>query len=108
MILAESRLLCRAALFLWKMPLSATESITDWAVLKSSAALPLSPAVTAFCTFLITVRKRVRSDEFAAFRPTSWRARLRPEARRTVFFLAFAEVAMAIEPVFDEAVEYSS
>jgi hypothetical protein len=25
---------------------------------------------------------------------TSWRARLRPEARRTVFFLAFAEVAM--------------
>ena len=55
--LAARRLLWRAALFLWKRPLSATESITGWAVLKSSAALALSPASTAFCTFLMTVRK---------------------------------------------------
>ena len=51
--LADRRLLWRAALFLWKMPLSATESITLWACLNSSAALALSPATTAFCTFLI-------------------------------------------------------
>jgi hypothetical protein len=70
------------------------ESITDCAALKSSAALVLSPAVTAFCTFLTTVRNFERSAVLAALRCTSWRARLRPEAMRTVFFLAFAVVAM--------------
>jgi len=64
--LAAKRLLWRAALFLWKMPLSATESITGWAVLSSSAALALSPVSTAFCTFLITVRKCERSAVLAA------------------------------------------
>jgi ferredoxin len=86
--LAARRLFRRAALFLWKMPLSATESITLWADLKRSAALALSPPATAFCTFLTTVRKRERSEVLAALSTTSWRARLRPEARRTVFFLA--------------------
>ena len=60
----------------------------------SSVALALSPAVTAFCTFLITVRNFERSAVLAALSLTSWRARLRPEARRTVFFLALDEVAM--------------
>ena len=44
----DKRLLWRAALFLWNRPLSATESITLWAVAKSSVALALSPANTAF------------------------------------------------------------
>jgi hypothetical protein len=39
--LADRRLLWRAALFLWNMPLSATESITLWAALKSSDRLGL-------------------------------------------------------------------
>ena len=51
---------------------------------------------SAFCTFLTTVRNFERSDVLAAFRTTSWRARLRPDARRTVFFLAFEEVAMLL------------
>ena len=46
--LADNRLLWRAALFLWNRPLSATESITDWADLNSSAAFALSPATTSF------------------------------------------------------------
>jgi hypothetical protein len=54
----------------------------------------LSPPATAFCTFFTTVRKRERSEVLAALSTTSWRARLRPEARRTVFFLALDEVAM--------------
>src|SRR6185295_4029407 len=61
LILAARRLLWRAALFLWKMPLSATESITGWAILNSAAGTALSPPATAlsmaFCTFLMTVRK---------------------------------------------------
>src|SRR5690349_4201459 len=76
------------------MPLSATESITLCADLKISVAFALSPATTAFWTFLITVRNFERSAVFAAFSLTSWRARLRPEAMRTVFFLALEEVAM--------------
>src|SRR6185503_9251677 len=92
---AARRLLWRAALFLWKMPLSATESITGWAILNSAAGAALSPPVTAlsmaFCTFLMTVRKCERSAVFCAFSFTSWRARLRPDARRTVFFLALDE-----------------
>ena len=76
------------------MPLSATESITGCAVLKSSAALALSPAATAFCTFLMTVRNFERRAVFAALSFTSWRARLRPDAMRTVFFFALEVVAM--------------
>jgi hypothetical protein len=56
--------------------------------------LALSPAATAFCTFLTTVRNFERSAVLAALSLTSWRARLRPEAMRTVFFLALDEVAM--------------
>src|SRR5690606_14129436 len=40
--LADRRLLSRAALFLWKMPLSATVSTMDWALANSSVALALS------------------------------------------------------------------
>src|SRR5690349_8512677 len=69
--LAARRLFWRAALFLWKMPLSATESITLWAALKTSAALAASPAITAFCTFLTAVRNFERSAVLAAFSFTS-------------------------------------
>ena len=97
--LAESRLLWRAALFLWNMPLSATESMTLWASLNRSAALGLSPATTAFWTFLITVRNFERRAELAALSLMSWRARLRPEAIRTVF-LALEEVAICSDLEF--------
>src|SRR4051812_37996603 len=89
--LAERRLLSRAALFLWKMPLSATVSTIDWALAKSSVALALSPAATAFSTFFTAVRYLERSEVFAALSFTSWRARLRPDARRGFFFLGFPE-----------------
>src|SRR6478609_11725903 len=92
--LAARRLLWRAALFLWNRFLSATESITGCATLNSSAALALSPASTAFCTFLITVRNCERSAVLAALSLTSCRARFSPEAMRTVFFLALVAVAM--------------
>ena len=94
MTLAARRLLWRAALFLWNRPLSAIESIVDWADLNRSAALAESPAATAFWTFLMTVRNFERSDELCAFSLTSWRARLRPDARRTVRFLALEEVVI--------------
>ena len=42
----------------------------------------------------MTVRNLERSDELCAFSFTSWRARLRPDARRTVRFLALEEVAI--------------
>ena len=57
---------------------------------------PVAALSSAFCTFLTTVRNFERSDVLAALRTTSWRARLRPDARRTVFFLAFEEVAMLL------------
>src|ERR1035441_10010568 len=91
---AARRLLWRAALFLWKRPLSATESMTGWAALNSSVALALSPASIAFCTFLTTVRKCERIAVLAALSLTSWRVRLRHEAMRTVFFLVLEAVAM--------------
>src|SRR3990167_7453485 len=97
LILADRRLLWRAALFLWKMPLSAIESITLWAVLKASEALALSPAWTALSTPLMAVRNFERSAELAAFSLTSWRTRLRPEAMRTVF-LALDADAMILWP----------
>src|SRR5690349_20695018 len=65
--LADRRLLWRAALFLWKRPLSATESITLCVALKISVAFALSPAATAFWTFLMTVRNFERSAVLAAF-----------------------------------------
>ena len=100
----------RAALFLWKRPLSATESIIGWAVLKSSAALALSPAATAFWTFLTAVRNLERSDVLAALSLTSWRARLRPDARRTVFFLALERLPWMRDPwsCVDDAAKPSS
>ena len=60
------RLLSRAALFLWKMPLSATLSTMLCALAKSSLALVLSPAATAFSTFLTAVRYLERSEVLAA------------------------------------------
>jgi hypothetical protein len=81
-------------LFLWNKPLSAMESITLCADLNRSVALALSPVSTAFCTFFTAVRNFERSEVLCAFSFTSWRARLRPEARRTIFFLALVEVAM--------------
>jgi hypothetical protein len=92
--LADRRLLWRAALFLWKMPLSATESMTDCAAWNSSVAFALSPLMTAYWTFFTTVRNFERREVLAAFSLTSWRTRLRPDAMRTVFFLALEEVAM--------------
>src|SRR4051812_41669692 len=44
----------------------------------------------------MTVRNLERSDELCAFSFTSWRARLRPDARRTVRFLALEEVAIMV------------
>src|SRR5690349_16287667 len=85
------------------MPLSATESITLWADLNSSVAFVLSPDNTAFWTFLTTVRNCERSAVFAALSFTSWRARLRPEAMRTVFFLALEDVAMLLLKVLGGA-----
>ena len=69
--LAARRLLSRAALFLWKMPLSATVSTTLCALAKASAAFTLSPARTAFSTFLTAVRYLERSDVLAALILTS-------------------------------------
>src|SRR3954469_20611130 len=94
--LADRRLLSRAALFLWKMPLSATVSTIDWALAKSSVAFALSPATTAFSTFFTAVRYLERSEVFAALSLTSWRARLRPDARRGFFFLGLAEAMRCI------------
>src|SRR6185369_6748989 len=89
--LAARRLLSRAALFLWKICLSATMSRTLCVLAKASAALVLSPAAAAFSTFFTAVRYFERSDVFAALSLTSWRARLRPDARRGFFFLGLAE-----------------
>ena len=94
MTLAARRLLSRAALFLWKMPLSATVSTTLWAFAKSSAALVLSPARTAFSTFFTAVRYLERSGVFAALSLTSWRTRLRPDARRGFFFLGLVDATV--------------
>ena len=64
--LVDRRLLSRAALFLWKMPLSATVSTTACILPKASVALVLSPASTAFSTFLTAVRYCERSEVLAA------------------------------------------
>src|SRR4249919_1229103 len=89
--LADRRLLSRAALFLWKICLSATVSTMLCALAKSSVALALSPAATAFSTFFTAVRYLERRDVLAELSLTSWRARLRPEARRGFFFLGLAD-----------------
>src|SRR4051812_18259141 len=67
----------------------------DWAFAKASAAFVLSPEAAAFSTFFTAVRYLERRDVFAALSFTSWRARLRPDARRGFFFLVFPE-AMSI------------
>ena len=77
---ADSRLLWRAAAFLWMIFLSAMESMTliearNWAV-----AASLSPAATALRTFLMAVRRRERRLLLWAFSWTAWRARLRADA----------------------------
>ena len=69
--LAAKRLLSRAALFLWKMCLSAMVSTTDCILPNSSLALVLSPAKTAFSTFFTAVRYCERSEVFAALSLTS-------------------------------------
>src|SRR3954452_21943590 len=88
--LAARRLLSRAALFLWKICLSATVSTMLWALAKASVALALSPAATAFSTFFTAVRYLDRSDVFAALSFRSCLTRLRPDARRGFFFLGLA------------------
>src|SRR5688572_6208867 len=89
--LAARRLLSRAALFLWKICLSATMSTMLCALAKASAALALSPEATAFSTFFTAVRYLERSDVLAALSLRSWRTRLRPDARRGFFFLGLAD-----------------
>ena len=96
---AARRLLSRDALFLCTMRLSAVMSITFCAALKESAATALSPPVMALRTALIAVRRRECRLELRAFSLMPWRARLSPEADRTVFFFAFAVVAMMIPPI---------
>jgi len=89
--LVAKRLLSRAALFLWKMPLSAMVSTTACILPNNSAALVLSPARTAFSTFFTAVRYLERSEVLAALILTSWRTRLRPDAKRGFFFLGFPD-----------------
>src|SRR5438105_1675542 len=63
---------------------------------KASAALVLSPEAAAFSTFFTAVRYLERRDVFAEFSLTSWRARLRPDARRGFFFLGFPEAMYVV------------
>src|SRR3990167_9539395 len=101
--LADRRLLSRAALFLWKMPLSAMMSTTPCILEKSSVALVLSPARTAFSTFLTAVRYLERSEVLAAFSLTSWRARLRPDARLGFFFFGLVAMVNFLQMFGDDA-----
>src|SRR2546421_11342896 len=76
LIRAARRLLCRAALFLWMMRLSAIASMTDCSDLNAASAAALSPASIAFWIFLIAVRKVVRRRTFASRWWRDLRARL--------------------------------
>src|SRR5437588_12183631 len=76
LIRAASRLLCRAALFLWMMRLSAIASITDCSDLNAASAAALSPASMALWIFLIAVRSVVRRRTFASRWWRDLRARL--------------------------------
>ena len=57
---ALSRLLWRAALFLWMIPLSAMRSMTGTASVKAARACSASPLLMAAMTFLMLVRTRER------------------------------------------------
>src|SRR6202521_3551219 len=72
---ADRRLLWRAALFLWMIRLSAMRSITLVEVRNTAWAALLSPASTAFFTFLIAVRSVVRRLALCARAFLDWRAR---------------------------------
>ena len=63
LIFAFSRLLCRAALFLCKIPLSAIRSMIGTAELYAAVASSLLPLSIAAITFLIDVRTIERSPE---------------------------------------------
>ena len=63
LIRAASRLLCRAALFLWMMRLSAIASITDCSDLNAASAAALSPASMALWIFLIAVRSVAQGQD---------------------------------------------
>src|SRR3990167_292886 len=78
------------------MPLSATVSTTACILANSSPALVLSPARTAFSTFFTAVRYLERREVFAALILTSWRTRLRPDARRGFFFLGFPDAIVIV------------
>lgn len=64
---AASRLLLRAARFLWTTFLSAIESMIFVDVRNSAAAAALSPPAMALRTFLIAVRSRERRAVLWAF-----------------------------------------
>ena len=66
---------------------------------------------TAFSTFFTAVRYLERSEVFAALSLTSWRTRLRPDARRGFFFLGLADAMMCVPCVSGDdaskALDYS-
>jgi hypothetical protein len=76
LICAARRLLCRAALFLWMMRLSAMASMVDCSVFSTAWAAAWSPAVIAFCTFLMALRRWVRRLTLAERCLTDFLARL--------------------------------
>jgi hypothetical protein len=77
LIAADRRLLLRAARFLWTSFLSAIESITLVEARSCAVAAALSPAAIALRTFLIAVRRRVRSAVLCSLWARAWRERLR-------------------------------
>src|SRR6185503_1317119 len=62
---AARRLLCRAALFLWMMPLPAMRSRVEVSARSVASAAGWSAPAIAFCTFLIAVRSVVLRLTFA-------------------------------------------
>lgn len=74
---ADKRLLCRAALFLWIIFLSAILSMVLIESEKTALAAVLSPAMIAFCTFLIALRRVERKLTLWIRCLTACRARLR-------------------------------
>ncbi len=76
-MLAFSRLLVRAAVFLWSKPLPTAASMTGSAALKSSVACSLLPAKTARLAFLMEVRIWERAPALRWRRFSDCRARFR-------------------------------
>ena len=76
-ILAANRDLCRAALFLCRMPLPTIVSITGWALASALTAASRSPDSMAETTFLIEVRTVERWATLRRRWVSAWRARLR-------------------------------